>query len=629
MAYEIFKGYVETKDKKSIEKFKNRNDFKTYEQVKNLPEFAGVLNTETVLIDVDEFEESEKLMNIVEDLGLKCRVYATTRGKHFIFKNKGIDQCKTHSKTAIGLTVDIKIGTKNSYEVLKYKNKEREIIYDVLNDEDYDFLPKWLLPVKTTVDFIDMEEGDGRNQTFFNYILTLQNEGFEIDEIKECISLINKYVVASPLTDEELKVILRDEAFEKPSFFKKNQFLFDKFAHFLVNRHHIVKINNQLHIYKDGIYVDGYNEIEGLMIEYIPNLNRQKRKEVLDYIAVMIRKNTEPSSANYIAFRNGIYNIETEDFIDFSPDIIITNKIDFNYNEKSYSEIVDKTLNKMACNDKSIRLLLEEVVGYCFYRRNELRKAFILIGDKSNGKSTYIDMVKTLLGDYNTSALDLKELGDRFKTAELFGKLANLGDDIGDEFVANTSVLKKAISGDRLNVERKGQDPFDMSSYAKFIFSANSIPRMGRGRDSAAIVDRLIIVPFEATFSKDDPEFDPYIKYKLRGEEAMEYLIQIALDGLVRVLDNRSFTSCSKIEKELEEYEESNNPILLFFKESNDDDFINEPTKAVYQKYNEFCLSNSFQPMSNIEFSKQVKKHFGLEVSVKKIDGKSIRIFTK
>ena len=51
----FFKGYVETKDKKCIEKFKNRTDFKTYEQVKSLPEFAGILDEETILVDIDDF----------------------------------------------------------------------------------------------------------------------------------------------------------------------------------------------------------------------------------------------------------------------------------------------------------------------------------------------------------------------------------------------------------------------------------------------------------------------------------------------------------------------------------------------------------------------------------------------
>ena len=46
----FFRGYVETKDKQCVEKFKGRTDFKTYEQVKSLPEFAGILAEDTILV---------------------------------------------------------------------------------------------------------------------------------------------------------------------------------------------------------------------------------------------------------------------------------------------------------------------------------------------------------------------------------------------------------------------------------------------------------------------------------------------------------------------------------------------------------------------------------------------------
>ena len=119
-------------------------------------------------------------------------------------------------------------------------------------------------------------------------------------------------------------------------------------------------------------------------------------------------------------------------------------------------------------------------------------------------------MVKNLLGDQNIASLDLKELGDRFKTAELFGKLANIGDDIGDEFIANASVFKKLVTGDRVNVERKGQDPFEFNNYSKFLFSANVIPRM---KDkTGAVQRRLVIVPFDAKFTPNDADFRPFIK---------------------------------------------------------------------------------------------------------------------
>lgn len=627
---ELHKGYVPTRDKKCLMSFKGKDasELMPYEKVKDLSEYAGILADNTVLIDVDDYDQSEKLMQIVEDLQLNCRVYETTRGKHFLFLNNGkLENCGTHVKTAVGLTCDIKLGCKNSYSVLKYAGKERPIIYDIEDGEKYDTVPKWLTPVKTSVEFLNMESGDGRNQALFNYILTLQSNGFSVEDVRECVRLLNRYVLKDPLGGKEIETILREDAFVKPVFYNKKEFLHDKFGMYLVSQHHILKINNQLHIFKNGVYTVGYGDIESEMIKHIPNLTRAKRQEVLSYIELIVRENTKPSSANYIAFRNGILNIEDGSFGGFSPEIVITNRINHDYEPDAYSEVVDKMLDKLAVGDKSVRMLLEEVIGYCFYRRNELRKSFILIGDKSNGKSTYLDMIKNLLGDENTSALDLRELGDRFKTAELFGKLANIGDDIGDEFIANPAVFKKVVSGDRVNAERKGQDPFDFNSYAKMLFSANNIPRI---KDkSGAVMDRLIIVPFDAVFSKKDPDFDPYIKYKLQGEDCMSYLIKIGVDGLRRVLTNHGFTVSAKVEKELKEYAENNNPILLMLKDLTVDDVLNQPTNSMYRKYSEFCLANNFTALSNIEFTKQVKKFFNVDIAVKRVKGEVSRIFVR
>lgn len=622
----LFRGYVPTKEKRCLMPFKNKpaSELRTYEEVKALPEYAGILADNTVLIDIDDFDQSEIIMRLVEEYQLGCRVYETTRGKHFLFKNNGIPTNKTKAKIACGLDADIKLGTRNSYSILKYAGVERKILYDV---EEYGFVPRWLFPIKTNMSFLTMEAGDGRNQALFNYILTLQSNDFSIDDTRETIKIINKHILKDPLSDSEIETILRDDAFKKPIFYDGNTFLFDKFATYMKNNNHMVRINGQLHTYSEGVYVSRPRQIEAMMIQHIPHLSAAKRMEVMRYLDLLIGENVDMAQANYIAFKNCIYDITTDECIDFSPSIYITNQIEHDYNTNAYSEIVDRTLNKLACGDSKIRLLLEEVIGYTFYRRNELRKAFILTGDKANGKSTYLDMIKTLLGDKNTKALDLKELSERFKTAELFGVLANIGDDIDDEFISNSAMFRRLVSGEWVNAERKGEAPFDFKNYSKFLFSANTIPRM-KDR-TGAVLDRLIIVPFNAKFSKADPDFDPYIKYKLRSEESMEYLIQLGIQGLKRVLTNLSFTTTAKIQKELEEYNELNNPILGFFKEYPSEDIENQPTNEVYLRYQEFCLANNFQPMSRIEFSRQVVKRFGFSIIDKKISGKKYRIFVR
>lgn len=629
----FFKGYVKTKDKKCIEKFKNRTDFKSYEEVKDLPEFAGILADNAILIDIDDEVQSEILFKIVDDLQLRCRVYQTTRGKHFLFLNANVDKCFTHCNLAIGITADIKVGSRSSYEVLKFDNKEREIIYDKFDEEEYQSLPKWMIPVKNSTDFLNMENGDGRNQALFNYILTLQASDFSIEEARETITLINKYVMKEPLSEDELEVIMRDDAFKKPIFYKGNVFLFDKFALFLKNNHHIKRINNQLHLFKDGIYVPGQAEIESAMIQHIPQLNRAKRTEVMSYLDILIRENTTVTPAKFIAFRNGVLNIETNELLPFSPDLIITNKIDWDYNENAYSEDVDEVLNNISCKDKEIRALLEELTGYCMYRRNELGKAFILIGSGSNGKSTYLNMLKDMLGRRNTSVLDLKKLGDRFSTVMMFGKLANIGDDISEEFITDVSEFKKVVTGETIDAEQKGQPKFEFNPYVKLIFSANNIPRMGKGRDSSAVLRRLVIIPFNAKFTKEElgDNFKPYITHSLKSQESMEYLIKLGITGLKRVLANNEFTNSEKVQAELTEYEENNNPILNFFKDCEDNEvkIVNEPTNDVYRRYTVFCAENGFQSLSNSEFSKQVKKYYGYNIVRKRINNEPRRIFVE
>lgn len=631
----LYKGYIETKGKAAVEKFKNKTRFKTYEQVKDLPGFGGVLENDTILIDIDDYEQSEIMMDIVEDYQLDCRVYQTTRGKHFLFKNHQVTRNHTHVPLAIGLTADIKCGTRTSYEVIKINGEERFIEWDIEEGGTYQELPKWMLPVKAATDFIDMDAGDGRNQALFNYILTLTANGFTVDETREAIRILNKYVLKESLSDEELEVILRDEAFQKPVFFNGTTFLFERFADWLKSNCNVARINGQLHVYEDGIYQVGYREIEKVMIQQIPNLKKTQRREVLELLELIAEEKTA-ADARYIAFQNGIYDIVTDQMQPFTSDLVITNKIPWNYNSDAYNELADDTLNRLACNDPVIRMLLEEVIGYCFYRKNELGQAFMLTGDKANGKSTFISCIRTILGEANTSALDLKELGDRFSTSMIFGKLANLGDDIGDDFLqgSQVAVFKKIVTGDRIKAERKGQDPFEFNPYTKLLFSANDIPRM---KDkTGAVLRRLVIIPFNARFSKYledgvtiDPKFRPYIKYELNEQSSVEYMIKIGIEGLKRIIENNGFTKSKKVQQQLDEYENENNPIKAFIEDNGIESIENEATADVYKRYQVFCADNNMQPMGKIVFSKQIKKRLHLEIISRRIDNTVRKIFVR
>ena len=54
------------------------------------------------------------------------------------------------------------------------------------------------------------------------------------------------------------------------------------------------------------------------MIEHIPNLSRSKRQEVLSYLGLLVSKESGIADANLIAFKNGVLNVVTDEFSDFS-----------------------------------------------------------------------------------------------------------------------------------------------------------------------------------------------------------------------------------------------------------------------------------------------------------------------
>ena len=623
----LYKGFITTDGKQPTEKYKGVNKFKSYKDVKKLPSFAGVLKDDCIMIDLDDADQAEKMMQIVEDLQLRCRVTCTKRGKHFTFRNSGVDKCGTSLKLACGLTADIKTG--GMPEVLKVDGEERFCEWGEVNPEigEYDELPLWMHPVNTKLDFTQTVS---RNNDFFGYILVLQTQlAMTKDQCKQTIKIINNYVLPEPLDDAELDVILRDDSFEKPIFFNGKQFMHDAFANWMINQHHIKRINGQLHVYKDGIYSPGYRNIEFMMLKAYPQMKDAQRKEVLKYIEVMCTEDATTADASLIAFKNGIYDVVNDRLTGFSPDVVITNQIPWNYNPDAHSEIAENTLKKMACNDMEIFSLLAECIGYCFYRRNELSVSMFLTGEKANGKSTFLQMVQDVLGVQNTSNLGLDELDERFAPVTMFGKLANIGDDISDDFLRGKAIahFKKIVSGNRLKAENKGVDMFFFKPFVKLIFSANQIPRM-KDR-TGAVLRRMVIIPFNATFSKNDPDYDPYIAWKLKDVAVMEYLVKIGIDGLKRILENHSFTQSKKVDAEIKEYTEYNNPILLFLAETEKDEIINQETRLVHSQYEIFCNDNGFQSMGLATFSKEINRQLDCQTKEKRINGKKVRIFAK
>lgn len=627
-----YRGYVATKGKKSIDKFKNipDEDLRTLDEAKTFDSYGGVLAPGIVLLDFDDPEHSDIAYDIITDLGLNCRISQSRRGYHFLFKDNGrFDTSGVKIRLACGIECDIKIGSKEkpSYEILKLHGEEYKVIQE---SEEPDEVPMFLSPLDSTIDLVGLCEGDGRNDVLYKYILPLQKAKFNHTEIKETLQIINEYVFGEPVPDNELNSICREDAFKpeteiKPDFFdEKGRFLHSTFARWLVEKLNIVKISGALHIYKDGIYIRGTKAIEQEMIDHIDNLTVSRRKETYEYIDLIIPEDHEISDARYIAFNNGIYDVVTDKLMDFTPDIILVNKIPHDYNPEARDETMLKVLQNITCGNQALFDLLCEMVGSIMWRKAEMGWSFFCLGNRANGKSTFLDTLSYLLGRENMSALDLKDLGKDFKSQELFGKLANIGDDIADDYIQDVSVFKKVATGNWITANPKYEKPFTFRPYATLIFSANVMPRLNDKTNAAA--RRIIPIPFKATFDKNSPDYDPFIKYKLQTPEAMSTLINLGLIGLKRFLMTNDFTRCPEVDAEIKTIEENNNPLLLYLKHNV---IENQLVSDAYSGYVWWASNSGVSSLGRQAFVQQVMVNTGLVTKTTVIDGRDITIFVK
>lgn len=622
----IFAGYRKGKEgKKPLD-----NKLYTYDEVKDLNCYGGQCKEGIVDVSFDDVKLFDQILNICEAKDIVTYSIYSPHGGHTYWRTD--KDLKDGHDLIVACGVKADIHSKGTYIPLKVDGKERTEVFDEITQ--IPMLPDWLLPVKNGIDMWQLKEGEGRNEFISKHVFALGRIKLSEEQIKDVIEITNDFVLADKVKKDELNTILRPETFEKVSanmFFDENgKFQTNLFARHIINEHNTVYTNGQLCIYDNdrGFYDPNVRLIKHTMIRLFENITMQKRNETYDYLTIEAPQK-EQSSRRYVLFKNGVYDLAERKLLPHDPKYVISNLIPWDYNPNAYSELVDKTLDKLACHDKQIRTLIEECIGYCFYRDSKLGKCFILTGEKNNGKSTFIFMLNNLLGDDNYSSVDITNLARELDIASLSNKLANIKDDISDNYMdgLNVSLFKQVATGNRCRGKFLYNDPFDFYPYATLIFSANSIPRI---KDpTGAVTKRMVIIPFNAVFTKEDPDFDPFINEKLCQSECMEYLVKIGIDALINVINRNGFSECKAADEEMDAYKLSNDSVLGFIKEYGEENIENQSVSSVYTAYELFCSNNGLKPTTQVMMSKKIKTHLNLDVRRSRIDKKLHSIYVK
>ena len=400
------------------------------------------------------------------------------------------------------------------------------------------------------------------------------------------------------------------------------------FSNEIIKKYHFKTISetDKILYYKNGYYKNGATPlIKKICEETFPDIiNNRKISEIIGHIqrSTYIHKEEINTESKILNLENGLLNVETEEFIEHTPKKIISIRIPIEYNPKSVCTGINNFLSEIVAK-KDIPIL-EEIAGYCLYRRYFIKKGFLFNGGGDNGKGIYLAILRKLLGKENYSTISLQRLSsssDRFSSSFLVDKMANIYGDLSSEGLKDTGTFKMLTGGDSIPAEIKGGGLFTFINFAKLIFSANTIPDTDDITD--AYMDRWIIIDFPYKFvSRTEEELKESEKIKINEEllldkittpNEMSGFLNVALKALKRLLTNREFSYSINTEENKDRYKRKSNVIYGFVKNCCEIEPEGQISKAdIYNVYIEYCKVKKQPAVEIFKFGKELQKNISI-----------------
>ena len=588
--------YIELKNKKPISKLE---DYMSLNEVKHKDSYGRILEDNELFVDIDSEKESEKLLEIIKAENIGTRVYKTSRGMHFSFNNPYNVKNVIHSNTPIGISVDIKTGKNNSYQVLKLDGKERELIYEKLPIDD---IPKWLLPFNHKTNYLDLRDGDGRNDELFRSIIPMTKMNMNKDEIETTLKLVNKYMFAEQLDENEIYAMVDNNQFmedRKLTFYVGKKLQHNLVSDYIIEAYNCRYYNGSIYFYTDRGYSNNMKELELIIYNLIPEITTNSIKEILHYIDIHLAINPTTPTRHYIQTLNGLVNLYTGEFREFDKNIFTTVSIPVYFNTHADEKEMTDALMMYANYDKELFELLVEFIAYIFFDKNKFRKMFMLYGIGSNGKSKYTSIIEKFIGKENITSLSLDDLNHRFKVAALVSSRCNIGNDIGAKLLDDSQMIKKLTGEDLINADRKNRDPIEFECSAKLVFSCNKLPRAND--KSYGFYNRFIILPFTFDFDsyKGSDDFNIIDFCNINN---MSALLNMIIPRYKRLIDNNRFSKSQKVIENLIMYMSSNDGVAKWYFANNIKDKEYENITDAYNEYLLYCSLNRFNSVNSITF---------------------------
>lgn len=314
--------------------------------------------------------------------------------------------------------------------------------------------------------------------------------------------------------------------------------------------------------------------------------------------------------------KNGTYDLDTMTFREHKWDDFLTMQTNFEYSLQEIScPRWEQFIAEVTQNDRDKADYLQRALGYSILGTGKEECMFILHGKTTrNGKSTLLDAVQHLLGDYSTVApVELICKAERTKNAEAPSSvLAKLK---GRRFVTmsesdtagklDEATIKQYTGGEDITARELYQSAITFKPQFTMWLSCNDLPTV---KDKSLFAsDRVRVIEFNRHFA--DAEQDKGLKDYFETPEAMKGIFTWLVAGYFKY---RRFglVMTEKMKSVVRQYEKDNDLILQFLEEKcNKDNEASTRAKALYDTYKIWCKSNGYYVCSMKKFNAELTAH--------------------
>lgn len=668
----LYRGYIEIapdrSGKKKIAKQKYGKDVPdsellTLEQAKEKGGYAGVLRENVMMVDVDDSTEAEIVFKAVQAYGYHPRVTKTARGMHFTFFTTDPLKNGAEIQSMLGVVCDYKYGAASSYEVLKFNGQEREVLLDPAMISQ---APRWIFPMNPAANCrakdgflspVGMGEGDGRNEylfklsasncprakgstnkTPFNAMVNISKKQFS-----ELFHIINDFVFSEPLPESEIETLCRQERYEEKTAFaaetqkKTNSAkqIADEAVADLIAKGNVRQFGNAL-------YRKGSSPYYRLLTQrYIDNellvkrgVEPEKATAASRLINALLTDDYVPFDGGKVGFRNGFIDwTDGGSFHEYTPETIIFRWHDIEYNPDADAKDILDTLGDWCNYDLDKVQMLLEFLGACFYTGHAIKKWWAITGKADTGKSTFVQVIRELMGHDMVGTVPIQDLKDQNAIATLIGKPVNIVDDGSAAYVRDLSNLRRIIQGDEMQVKVLYEDKFSARIEARMLFIFNARPRFRDDNDATA--KKMMPLGFNRVYA--DEEKDPDLLKRLTTDSAKSAWVALAVRAMQNVLaNNLTFTRSAEAQAEIEAIMKDSDQFSAYVNDLQEDadfdwkDFLdNIETTAAYDQFKSWARDEGYaydKMMVKRTFTRRMVQESGAHL--RKSNGKAFYDFT-